>query len=333
MTTVAERIGPARVPRRRPAWLRSAAETLGPAVAVGLIVPMFFGPGDLFLWTTAAIYVLFALSANVLFGWTGMASFGQAAYFGGGAYFVALLHDEGWSPLVLLVGAGLAGLVLAVLFGVFAARVAGIEFAMLTLVFAQSLNLLTYKISGLGGENGLPGIERGALFGLDLTEQLSFWWLVIAVVALLALLLRRLQRSSFGVSLNAVRDDEVKAASLGIPVRRVRLAAFVLAGAIAGVAGGLFAQQQGTVSPATLYWVLSGNVIIMCLLGGLHRFWGPAVGALAFVWAEHLLLEQTDAPTLFTGIVFLLVVLALPEGLTGLPARLRRRPAVTEERA
>lgn len=309
------------------------ADVIPVVLVAGFLVALFADASKLFLLTTAAIYVLFALSTNVLFGWAGMASFGQAAFFGAGGYAVALLRNQEFSPLVLLLIAGIVGLVFALVFGVVAVRTSGVEFAMLTLVFAQVLYLLTYRIDALRGEDGIPGIRRGSLFGLDLGSQTTFWWFVVVVVGISALALRRIRQSSLGASFSAVRDDPLRAAALGVPVRIVRVVAFSLAGAFGGVAGGLFALQQGLVSPVVLFWALSGNVIVMCLVGGLHHFWGPAVGAVTFTVLNWYLFDQTESPRLYIGLAFLVIVIVLPGGLASLPRlawdRLRRRGSRT----
>lgn len=300
---------------------------------VGLFVAVALDGVLLYLLTTATIYALFALSTNVLFGWTGMASFGQAAYFGTGAFAVGLLRDAGLSPLLLVVIGGLAGLVFAGAFGLLAVRTTGVHFAMLTLVFAQVLFLLTYRVDALGGDDGLPGITRGELFGLSIGPQETFWWFVLAVVGLCAFLLRRIQRSTLGLSFNAVRDDPLRAAALGIRARVVRVLAFTIAGTFAGVAGSLFAMQQGLVSSSSLYWVLSGNVIIMCLIGGLRHFWGPALGAVVFTVLNWYLFNNVSGPLLYIGFLLLIIVVFLPGGLASIPGLLRHRLRRAWERA
>lgn len=298
---------------------KAVSDTLPVVAVMGVLVALLADDAQLFLFTTAIIYVLFALSTNLLFGWTGMSSFGQAAFFGAGGYSVGLLRDSGLSPLILLLVAGTAGLVFALVFGVVAVRTSGVEFAMLTLVFAQVLYLLTYRIDSLRGEDGIPGIPRGEVFGIDLGSQQAFWWFVIIVVGICVVALRRIQASSLGASFSAVRDDPLRAAALGVRVRVVRVIAFTMAGAFGGIAGGLFAVQQGLVSPLVLFWALSGNVIVMCLVGGLRHFWGPAVGAITFTLLNWYLFDQTEAPRLYIGLAFLVVVIVLPGGLASLP--------------
>lgn len=297
-------------------------EVLGTCIIVALVGGLLFEGSMLFLLTTAVIYALFASATNILFGWTGVSSFGQAAYFGVGAYTVGLTKDIIDNPiLALLLGMVIAAAV-AGAYALLASRITGTEFAMLTLIFGQILWLLTFRIPELRGENGIPAISRGELFGVNLFPDQAFWWYVVAIVFIALLVLRRIRGSSFGAAMNAVRDDPIRAEALGISVRRVRLWAFVLAGAFAGLAGGLMAQHQGLVTPEMIAWGLSGEVIVMCLIGGMRSFWGPAIGGILLVLIKHFLLDATSAPDLWVGLALLVIVLLLPGGLLSLPKKI-----------
>jgi branched-chain amino acid transport system permease protein len=287
------------------------------------VVNIGAGPTGLFLWTTALIYGLFALSTNVLFGWSGMASFGQAAFFGAGAYTVAMLRNSGINSIVVMVIGALVAGVLAALFARLAMRVEGIGFAMLTLVFSQVLFLLTFHLQALGGENGIPSIPRGGVLGLSLGTDDVFWWYAVVVAAASVWALRKLQLSNLGAALRAVRDDPIRAVALGLPVQRLRILAFTVSGLVAGVAGAMYAQQQGLVSSDALGWQLSGEVIIMAVLGGTSIFFGPLFGGVAFTFGSHYLFQNTKTPELYLGLVFLFVVLFMPGGLGSLPSLLR----------
>jgi branched-chain amino acid transport system permease protein len=300
-------------------------EVLAVFIPVAIVAPLVLQGSQLFLATTVLIYALFALGTNVLFGWTGISSFGQAAYFGTGAYTAGLLKDTIESPVLGILLAALAAGVLAAAFATVSSRITGVEFAMLTLVFGQVLWLLTYRIDALGGENGITSIRRGELFGQNLFQDDLFWWFVIAVVLVGYLVLRRIAGSSFGAAMNAVRDDPLRAAALGVNIRLVRIAAFTVAGVAAGLAGGLMAKQQGLVTPSLLIWSLSGEVIVMCLLGGLRKFWGPAVGAVLLTVLEWFLSDRVPSPLLYVGLALLLVVTLLPGGLASLPSLVRSR--------
>jgi branched-chain amino acid transport system permease protein len=300
-------------------------------IVVGVVGANVLVGSSLFLGTTALIFVLAAMSTNILLGWTGITSFGQAAFFGAGAYAVGLVAPLGVPPLAsLLVGAGVSG-VLALLFSLVSNRVTGVEFAMLTLVFGEILSLLLYRIPALGGESGLPGIPRGEIFGATLFSDTTFWWYAIGVTGILAILIRRLRDSTLGASLTAVRDNSLRAAALGIDVKAGRVVAFTIAGLVAGIAGALYAQLQGIASPDVMSWTLSGEILVMCLIGGIYTYWGPAIGAVIFTVASWALSSWTNAPQLYFGLGLLVIVLVIPEGLLGLLPTVKRRPATTKE--
>jgi branched-chain amino acid transport system permease protein len=291
-----------------------------PAVVVvaanGIAVSVLAG-ADVYTWSLILIYGLFASSTNILFGWVGRASFGQAAFFGTGAYMVAFLRDHQVPPLLaLLVGLG-AGVVLGIPLLVLLRRSSGITFAMITLIVAQIIYQLVFTNRRLGGETGLSGITVTSVLGQDLTSYRAFSWYVASVVAIAMVVLWRLSESSFGMSLRAVRDDETKAAIVGIPVRRAQAVAFLVAGGLAGLAGAMLAQVQSTVSADLLFWTVSGNAVIMCLLGGRYRFWGPFLGAAVFVSVQNAFLQTGALSDLLIGAVFLAIVLVAPDGILG----------------
>lgn len=304
--------------RRLAPWVLGAA-----IVALALAFPRIGTGADLFFWESVALLALFALSVNLLIGYAGIPSFGQAAFFGIGAYTVGLASTRGWSPVLVLLLAAFTAAAGAAIMGGLASRSTGIAFSMLTLAMAQALYTLTFHVPALGGENGLPGIERGRLLGINLTRQAPFWYFSLAAAALAVAALRLVVVSPFGHTLRVIRDDPKRALFLGLNVRLYRVAAFTVAGGIAGWAGALFAYANQIVTSDTLYWTQSGNPIIMALIGGVHTFWGPALGAVIFVWTTHLLAQLTPAWILYVGLVFFFFVVVMPEGLLSLPARLR----------
>ena len=290
-----------------------------------VLATLTLNPALLFLATTTVIYVLFAMSTNIMFGWTGMVTLGQAAFFGTGAYIVALFADEALPPLVQLLFAALVAGILGLLFALISVRVVQVQFAMLTLVLGQVLWLLVYKIPALKGENGIPGLPRGTLLGVSLYDDKAQWAYTVLIVAICTYFLTRVSESSLGAAMNATRDDPVRAAATGINVRVVRIIALTMAGALGGLAGALFAQQQGIVSPDVLTWILSGDVIVMCVIGGHHSFWGPAIGAVIFTVLTWFVFDVGETPNLYIGLVLVLLVLFWPEGLTGGLNALRNR--------
>jgi branched-chain amino acid transport system permease protein len=307
------------VGRRAPRWLGAPLLVLG---ANAVVISVFSGV-DVYTWMLMLVFGLFATSTNILFGWVGRASFGQAAFFGAGAYAAALLHewDPELSPLLVLLAALAVGALLGAPILLLLRGTSGITFATITLIAAQILYQVVFTNRGLGGETGLSGITVTSVFGLDLFGYVPLSWYIAAVVAVCLLLLYRLSESSFGVTLRAVRDDEIKAAIMGIPVRRAQAAAFVLAGAFGAVAGALLAQVQTSVSAELLNWTVSGTVVVMCLLGGRHRFFGPFVGAIVYEWVQTVFLHTAALSDLLVGLVFLAIVLVVPDGILGTLSR------------
>jgi branched-chain amino acid transport system permease protein len=310
----------------RSAWaaLRPVGE---PLIFVAVTSAMFFsfGPGDQFVLVTGVVYALLTASLGVLLGWGGIYTFGHAAFFGIGAYTTGLLKDQQFSPLLLLLAGAAVAAFIALAVGLLGSRIVAVEFAMLTLIVGQAFFLLTFKIDALQGDNGIFGIPTGAIGGWEIVAGSDRWWYIVGVVALLLGVLRRIHLSPYGASLNAIRDDPTKAAAVGLPVRMLRLSAFVLAGAVAGIAGVLYAQQQGIVTPATLSFTLSGQIIIMVLFGGLYHFWGAPIGAIAFVMLSHKVFGESSHATLILGLILLVIVVLMPGGILGFIDKARDR--------
>ncbi len=317
-------------PSRHLKWRRlPSLEVLVVVAVAAFVVPNVFSGATLFLSITAVTYVVFAMGVNVLLGWTGISSFGQASFLGAGAYTVGLLENHVTNPLLgVLIGTAVAA-AMAFLFAVLSNRITGVEFAMLTLIFGQILWLLTFRIPPLGGENGITAVPRGEMFGNNFFNDKYYWYFAISVTGLVLLGLRRVSGSAFGLSMRAVRDDALRAEALGIRVRLVRIASFTLGGAVCGIAGALMAQQQGVVTPDTLNWTVSGEVLVMCLIGGMRSFWGPVVGAVVFTVLNWYLFDHVKAPNFYIGLILLLVVFLLPRGLLSIRstiATLRGKP-------
>ncbi|MGP3536058.1 branched-chain amino acid ABC transporter permease [Microbacterium sp. RD1] len=276
-----------------------------------------------FLAGTIAIYALYALATNMLVGWLGIVTFGSAAYFGAGAYFVALMREIELNPLLLLLLAGIVGAVLAAFFSALTIRVNGIALTMLTLVFGQILYQLLFSFGFLGGDDGIAGVPSGELFGLRLARPENFWIYVVVVVGVCLLAIKAIYRSSFGRSVLAVHDDPLRADALGIPLKRVRVMVFVLAGFFSAIAGALLTQQQGIVTSESLHWLTSGNVLIMCLIGGTASFWGPVIGAGVLLVLETQLFRGISYSSLFIGLILLAVVMVFRGGIAGLPKQVQ----------
>jgi len=300
-------------------------------VAAGVFIALIdvFGSGSqLFFWTTVAETVLFAMAVNLLFGQTGMLSFGQAAYFGMGAYAVGLLSEHHQSPLVMLLAAIAVGAAASVIVGVVTLQTSELVFAMLTLAVGMSLYSVTFHIQRVGGENGIVGIFPGKLAGIDLSDPHSLWAFSASMTVLGIAVLWVVAHSPFGRTLKMIRDDPHRAECLGVSVFRYRLAAFTLSGALCGLAGVLYAWVQSVVSPDVLFWTTSGTPVIVSLLGGAGVFFGPVLGAGIYVWATDTLSDLTSAWIFWVGLGFLIVVLLAPDGILGGLEKLwkRRRP-------
>jgi branched-chain amino acid transport system permease protein len=309
---------------RFPTTFSSGAPLLLAFGAMMIVIPLIFTGSSLFTWTTAAAWALFAVATNVMFGWTGLLSFGQAAFFGMGAYTMALLHEHvpDLDGILMLVIAALAAGAVAVVFALGALRTSGAQLAILTLVLAEVLWLLTYRVPALKGEDGFSGLFSIKMFGSAITSDAQLWYYTIAVVAICTWMIWLLSGSTLGRAMRSVRDDPWRSAALGIPVRKVQVTAIGVAAAFSAVAGALVAQGQGVVSPSMLTFALSGQVLVACLLGGMSRFGGPILGAVVLIWAETLLSRYVEDSNLFVGILLLIIVLLLPKGLVSLPAKL-----------
>ncbi len=252
--------------------------------------------------------------------YAGLVSLGHAASFGTAAYAVGLVSTRMSPALLLTLPAGVAaGTLAALVIGVFALRATGVYFLMLTLAFAQMAFAVAHQWSWLtGGTNGLSGIPRPSILGVDLGGAVPFYYLVLLFVGAAAAALRRIIGSPFGAALVGIRENEPRMRAMGFDTFRLKLAAFVLAGAAAALSGALYAYYNGFVSPDELYWTRSGEVLVMVLLGGAGTLIGPAVGAAVVLILQNLASSFTERWTMILGAAFILVVLVAPSGLAGL---------------
>jgi branched-chain amino acid transport system permease protein len=307
---------------------RAGALALAGSVALALL-PWVLARHQLSILVDLLIFGLFALSLDLIMGYTGMVSFGHAAYFGLGAYGSALvlIHFEQPIPVALLAGAVLAAAVAAPV-GWFCTRATGIYFAMLTLAFAQLLYTVAYKWRDLtGGSDGIAGVPKTALFwgGPSLAAPRPFYFLVATCVVLSLVACRALVRSPFGRALQAIRENERRFVALGRDPRPFKLVVFVIAALFAGLAGALFAPFRGFASPEVMFWVLSGQGLMMVIIGGIGTLVGPILGAMVFILIQEILSSYTEHWMIFTGAIFVLMVIFLPGGLVGTARRLVAR--------
>jgi branched-chain amino acid transport system permease protein len=268
------------------------------------------------------IMMIFAASLQLLMGAGGMHSFGHAAYFGLGAYAAAMAVRYWGLPLEAALVAGIAGGLLgAVVIGWFSVRLTSVYLAMLTLAFAQIIWAVFYQFEGLaGGENGITGVWPSGLF----KSRDAFFYLTLGVLAASFVLLYRALFSPFGYALRAARDSAIRAESIGIDARRMQWMAFVLAAAVAGVAGALFAFSKGSISPETLATARSIEGLVMVVLGGEYAIGGGALGAAVFVWLRDTIGYNADYWRAALGAITLALLLLMPQGLMRLPGLFSR---------
>jgi len=291
-----------------------------------------------FLANDVIIWALFATSLNLLVGYTGLVSFGHAAYFGIGAYTTGILMKKLGLPFLLAFpAAGVFAGACALVFGFFCVRLTRIYFAMLTLAFAQIVWAICFKWNEVtGGEQGMPEIPYPSFDWVDRVATILpfvggyrtsdyYYFTSLILVGVCLWLLRRIVHSPFGRMLTTIRENAERAEFIGVNVRRYELAAFVLAGGFAGLAGGIFGIFNRGVFPDFAYWTKSSEVLIMTLLGGMGTFYGPAVGALVLLWLNQQIVSYTEYWPLVLGVILVLLLFVFPGGIVGALSDLWRR--------
>jgi branched-chain amino acid transport system permease protein len=289
-------------------------------------VPWLGSRYNVFLAEQIAIDALFAVSLNLLLGSTGLVSFGHVAYFGVGAYVCGILMKTYDVPFLLaLPAAGIGTALFALVSGFFCVRLIKLYFAMLTLAFSQIVWAIAYKWNDVtGGDQGLPEIPfpntdwmNNIPFLGDLKTGDQFYIVALVVIGISLAILHRIVRSPFGRVLNTIRDNPERAAFLGINVRAYQLAAFVVAGSFAGIAGALYGIFSRGVFADYVFWSKSAEVMIMTILGGMDFFWGPPVGALALVWLNQEITDYTQYWPFVLGTILLVLLFVFPGGIVG----------------
>ncbi|MGA8752389.1 ABC transporter permease [Candidatus Deferrimicrobium sp.] len=289
-------------------------------LALLLLVPLLAGRFYQYLLTQILIASLVAVAFNLLLGTTGLLSFGQAAFYGVGAYTVGLLATKGgFAPLPALLLAPLFGAVAAGLIGFFCVRLSGVHFAMLTLAFGQLVFAIVFKWYGFtGGDNGIQGIPiRPLPGGIEIASTQAMYYFALVVVGISVEILRRIRSSPFGATLKAIRENNQRAEYLGVNVKLYQWAAFVTAGAFTGLAGGLYALMEKSISPDIIHWTKSAEPVLMTIIGGIYSFAGPVVGAGVFIVLNSYLVAWTEMWALVLGLILLVMVLMLPGGVVG----------------
>lgn len=265
-------------------------------------------------------FALFACAFNLLLGFTGLLSFGHAAFFGSAAYITGwFIKSLSWTPELGILAGTLGAALIGIVVGLVAIRRQGIYFAMITLAIAQMVFFACLQAPFTGGEDGLQGVPRGNLFGwLSLESDTAMYYFVVALCVLCFLFISRIVNSPFGQVLKMIRENEPRAISLGYQVDRYKLLAFVLSAALAGLAGSLKTVVMGFATLSDVHWSMSGEVILMTLLGGVGTFLGPVLGSTIVIGLQNLLADKVGSwVTVIIGVIFVVCVLAFRKGIVG----------------
>ena len=294
-------------------------------LVAGLVAPFFLYP--VFVMKVMC-FALFACAFNLLLGYTGLLSFGHAAYFGGASYVSAHAAKVwGLSPELAIITGVAAAAILGLAIGALSIRRQGIYFTMVTLAFAQMVFFFSLQAPFTGGEDGIQAVPRGHLFGLiDLRPDFTLYFVVLAIALGGMLAIYRIIHSPFGQVLKAIRENEPRAISLGYRVNRYKLATFVLSAAFAGLAGATKAIVFQLASLTDVHWSMSGEVVLMTLIGGLGTVFGPIVGATVIVAMQNYLATFGAWVTIIQGAIFVITVLLFREGIVGMIAKWIKRP-------
>jgi branched-chain amino acid transport system permease protein len=291
-------------------------------LAVLVTVPIWGGRYPTYLAIQIMLLVVFALGFNLLLGYTGLLSFGQAGFFAVGAYVSALILLQVPSLLLGIVGGVLAAGLVAVVLGYLSVRLTEIYFSMLTLSFGMMIYSLVWRWRAVtGGDDGLTGVPRAPLdllvVSVDLSDIMNYYYFVLAVTVAAIFLMYRITKSPLGLTFQAIRDSATRAAFVGIPVRRYRLYAFVIAGLYAGLAGAMLAPLERTVTPIYSHWIYSAEPILATLIGGIYVFAGPIVGAVLFIGIKEIIVRLTEHWMIWMGGIVIVLVLGFRGGVVG----------------
>ena len=312
----------------RPTLVRLLMLAVGVVVAFGL--PWWIYPP---VALDIAAWALFAVALDLLLGYTGLLSFGHAAFWGTSAYTTGVIAINTGLPFyVAVLGGAVLAAVVAVPIAMLSVRRSGIYFAMVTLAFAQLVYFVANQWRPVtGGENGLQGIPREA-FGMDLSDSFYFYYAAVPLVLIGLFVAWRVVHSPFGRVMVAIRENPARARALGYPIDRYKVQVFVISAFLAGIAGGVYAVGHGFASLQEVYWTTSGKVVVMNILGGMGTLWGPVLGAgIIVVLEDYLATAGIDAVGVVTGAIFVVTVLVFRRGIWGTARRLIPRRSATPE--
>ncbi|HEY6833214.1 MAG TPA: branched-chain amino acid ABC transporter permease [Pseudolabrys sp.] len=303
---------------KKPSALRTNSETIAFVVMIAALVVAPFMTYPLFLMQ-AMCFALFACAFNLLIGYVGLLSFGHALYFGWASYLSAYAAKAwGFTPELAILTGTLTGAVLGLLAGALAIRRQGIYFAMITLALAQMMFFFALQAKFTGGEDGIQGVPRGTLFGLiDLRNEMAMYVVVLAIFLAGFMFIYRIIHSPFGEVLKAIRENEARAISLGYKTDRYKLVAFVLSAALAGLAGATKAIVLQLASLTDVNWPMSGEVVLMTLVGGLGTIFGPVVGSFIILIMQYKLAAVGEWVLVIQGVIFVTCVLLFRRGIVG----------------
>ncbi len=311
----------------RTGWIAGITVTV-----ILFLLPIFLGQlgktGEYWIWvcTEMIIMALFAMSLNLILGFGGMVSFGHAAFFGVGAYTVALLMKKANFPLYLaLVAAPLVAAITAAIVGWFCVRLLGLYFSILTLAFGQLLFMIVFQwYTFTGGDDGLHGVPRPEILG-----PINYYWLCLIIFVICFLVIRMIVNSSFGLSIKTIRENMERAKFIGINVRRYQLLNFIIAGAFAGLAGGMLCELNRFAQTEFFHWSKSAEPILASLVGGMYSLAGPAIGSSILIFLKIFLQQvhrsMVEIWAIVLGVLLLIVVLFAPQGLVGLYQNIFRK--------
>jgi branched-chain amino acid transport system permease protein len=305
-------------PRAAVALATLAALALVPVVALAIDQPFYIA-----LFTRIMVFAIAAVSLDLILGYGGLVSFGHAAYLGIGGYAVGILAFHGIGNGFVQFGAAiLASAATALLVGLVSLRTTGVHFIMITLALSQMIYFLGVSVNAYGGDDGL-NISRRSGFGawLPLDHPTVLYYFTFTILALFLWLAGRIVRSRFGLLLQGIRSNERRMIAIGFPTFRYKLAAYIIAGTMCGVAGALFANLTLFVSPSIMHWTRSGEIMVMVILGGMGSLFGPVLGAAAYLVFESVLSRVTEHWQAILGPLLILVVLFARAGLFGVLAR------------
>jgi branched-chain amino acid transport system permease protein len=303
-----------------------AALALLPFVATALGEEFYIGQ-----FRRILIFAIAAISLDLILGYGGMISLGHAAFLGVGAYVVGILNfhaqEETWllgvipgtfEPLITWPAAMLVAAALAFVIGAISLRTSGVYFIMITLAFAQMVYYVFVSLETYGGDDGLRFRGGDTLAGMiDLGDDVTYYYVVLVALLTVLYLGRRLVKARFGRVIEGCRENERRMRALGFPSYRYKLAAFTIAGAVAGLAGALFATNESFISPSIMHWTRSGDLIIMVILGGMGTLYGPLIGAVTFLLLEKFLPDYTQHWQIVFGPILVLIVLFAKRGVFG----------------